>query len=99
MCRHSADAVSYGGFVKLHLLIIASSSLHKGADLRLEKPQTLALVQGATELHHRPPGPGLAAYDRALGQRAAGSLKCQQSELVLLATTHVHLAFLATHLI
>ena len=38
MCRHSADAVSYGGFVKLHLLIIASSSLHEGADLRLEKP-------------------------------------------------------------
>ena len=50
MCRHSADAVSYGVFVKLHLLIIASSSLHEGADLRLEK--TLC-AQSVSQCHMR----------------------------------------------
>ena len=38
MCRHSVAAASYGGFAKLHLLIVVSSSYHESANLRLEKP-------------------------------------------------------------
>eukprot|EP01044_Picomonas_judraskeda_P025224 COSAG03_NODE_7234_length_944_cov_1.501438_1_plen_120_part_10 len=46
MCRHSVDAVSYGGFAKLHLLIVASSSHHESANLRLEN-----LVRTISQCH------------------------------------------------
>jgi hypothetical protein len=48
MCRHSVDAVSYGGFAKLHLLIVASSSHHESANLRLEN-----LVRTISQCHRR----------------------------------------------
>ena len=56
MCRHSVAAVSYGGFAKLHLLIVVSSSHHESANLRLEN-----LVRTISQCHRRqtnlaPPG-------------------------------------------